>query len=206
MKQEIQLNEHNKQEYPPMHTAEHILNQTMVPKLKIYFVHLSIFFTKYNQNIKYMKQEIQLNEHNKQEYPPMHTAEHILNQTMVRMFGCPRSKNAHIERKKSKCDYLLAEEPSAEVMAEVEKKINEVIDRHLPVTIEFMPKEEAGGIVDLSKLPDDASDTLRIVRIGDYDACACIGSHVANTSEIGHFKLLNYDYADGRLRLRFKLV
>ena len=115
-----------------------------------------------------MKQEIQLNEHNKQEYPPMHTAEHILNQTMVRMFGCPRSKNAHIERKKSKCDYLLAEEPSAEVMAEVEKKINEVIDRHLPVTIEFMPKEEAGDIVDLSKLPDDASDTLRIVRIGDY--------------------------------------
>ena len=66
--------------------------------------------------------------------------------------------------------------------------------------------EKAGGIVDLSKLPDDASDTLRIVRIGDYDACACIGSHVANTSEIGHFKLLNYDYADGRLRLRFKLV
>ena len=46
-----------------------------------------------------MEQEIQLNEHNKQEYPPMHTAEHILNQTMVRMFGCPRSKNAHIERK-----------------------------------------------------------------------------------------------------------
>mgnify|MGYP000034240823 CR=1 FL=1 len=83
------------------------------------------------------------------------------------MFGCPRSKNAHIERKKSKCDYLLAEEPSPEAMAEVEKKINEVIDRHLPVTIEFMPKEKAGGIVDLSKLPDDASDTLRIVRIGD---------------------------------------
>ena len=77
-----------------------------------------------------MEQEIQLNEHNKQEYPPMHTAEHILNQTMVRMFGCPRSKNAHIERKKSKCDYLLAEEPSAEVMAEVEKKINEAPARN----------------------------------------------------------------------------
>lgn len=46
-----------------------------------------------------MEQEIQLNEHNKAEYPPMHTAEHILNQTMVRMFGCLRSKNAHIERK-----------------------------------------------------------------------------------------------------------
>ncbi|SEF53982.1 alanyl-tRNA editing protein [Parabacteroides chinchillae] len=153
-----------------------------------------------------MEQEIQLNEHNKQEYPPMHTAEHILNQTMVRMFGCPRSKNAHIERKKSKCDYQLTEEPSAEMMAEVEQQVNNVIDQHLPVTIDYMSREDAGKIVDLSKLPEEASETLRIVRVGDYDACACIGTHVNNTSEIGHFKLLNYDYAEGRLRLRFKLT
>lgn len=136
----------------------------------------------------------------------MHTAEHILNQTMVRLFGCPRSRNAHIERKKSKCDYQLSEAPTAEQMAAVEQQVNDVIDQHLPITIEFMPREEAAHIVDLSKLPADASETLRIVRIGDYDACACIGAHVENTSEIGHFKLLNYDYAEGRLRLRFKLV
>ena len=144
--------------------------------------------------------QIELNGHNKAEYPPMHTAEHLLNQTMVRMFGCPRSKNAHIERKKSKCDYELPAAPSEEQMKEVERRINEVIDRHLPVTIEFMPKEQAASIVDLSKLPENASEMLRIVRIGDYDACACIGAHVANTSEIGHFKLLNYDYSEGRLR------
>lgn len=152
-----------------------------------------------------MEQEIQLNEHNKTEYPPMHSAEHILNQTMVRMFGCPRSKNAHIERKKSKCDYILTEEPTAETMAEVERRVNEVIDQNLPVVIEFMTKEAAANIVDLSKLPEEASETLRIVRIGDYDTCACIGAHVNNTSEIGRFKLLNYDYTDNRLRLRFKL-
>ena len=152
-----------------------------------------------------MEQEIQLNEHNKTEYPPMHSAEHILNQTMVRMFGCPRSKNAHIERKNSKCDYILTEEPTAETMAEVERRVNEVIDQNLPVVIEFMTKEAAADIVDLSKLPEEASETLRIVRIGDYDACACIGAHVNNTSEIGRFKLLNYDYTDNRLRLRFKL-
>ena len=136
----------------------------------------------------------------------MHTAEHILNQTMVRMFGCPRSKNAHIERKKSKCDYELAEAPTTEQMAEIERRINEVIDRHLPVTIEFMSREEAAQLVDLSKLPEAAGDTLRIVRIGDYDACACIGAQVSNTSEIGHFKMLTYEFADGRLSLRFKLV
>ena len=153
-----------------------------------------------------MEENIQLNAHNKQEYPPMHTVEHILNQTMVRMFGCPRSRNAHIERKKSKCDYELPEAPSEAQMAEIERRVNEVIDQHLPVTIEFLPREEAAHIVDLSKLPEDASETLRIVRIGDYDACACIGAHVGNTSEIGHFKILTYDYAEGRLRIRFKLV
>ncbi|SKB53985.1 hypothetical protein [Macellibacteroides fermentans] len=150
--------------------------------------------------------EILLNEHNKNEYPPMHTAEHILNQTMVRMFGCPRSKNSHIERKKSKCDYLLQEEPDEATMLEVERIVNEVIDRNLDVKEELMHINDASGLVDLSKLPEDASEMLRIIRIGDYDICACIGAHVSNTSEIGHFKLLNYDFQEGRLRLRFKLT
>ena len=136
----------------------------------------------------------------------MHTAEHILNQTMVRMFGCPRSRNAHIERKKSKCDYLLSETPSDVQMADIERIVNEIIDLHLPVIVEYMNHDEASRYVDLSKLPKDVSETLRIVRVGDYDTCACIGEHVANTSEIGHFKMLNYEYTDGRLRLRFKLV
>ena len=147
-----------------------------------------------------------LNEHNKEEYPPMHTAEHILNATMVRLFGCPRSKNAHIERKKSKCDYLLPESPTPEQVDQIEAQVNEVIGRHLPVTIEFVPRAEAAGLVDLSKLPEDVSDTLRIVRVGDYDACACIGAHVANTAEIGTFKILSHDFADGRWRVRWKVT
>lgn len=148
----------------------------------------------------------QLNEHNKQEYPPMHTAEHILNQTMVRTFGCPRSRNAHIERKKSKCDYILPSCPTDVQIQEIENKVNEVIDLHLPVTVEFVTRDNLPEGVDLSKLPDDASETLRIIRIGDYDTCACIGTHVENTSEVGAFKIISYDYEDGRLRLRFKLL
>ena len=138
--------------------------------------------------------------------PAVHSAEHILNQTMVRMFGCPRSRNAHIERKKSKCDYILEARPSDGQVAAIEAKVNEVIAEGLPVTIEFMPRKQAAGIVDLSKLPEDASDTLRIVRIGDYDACACIGAHVSNTSEIGTFKILSHDFNDGIWRLRWKII
>ena len=108
----------------------------------------------------YMEQEIQLNGHNKQEYPPMHTAEHILNQTMIRMFGCERSKNTHIERKKSKCDYILSVEPTAEMITEIENRVNEVIGQDLPVTTCFVTREEVPEGVDLSKLPEDASATL----------------------------------------------
>ena len=147
-----------------------------------------------------------LNAHNKEEYPPMHTAEHILNGTMVRLFGCPRSRNAHIERKKSKCDYLLDACPTDEQVARIEAVVNEVIGRHLDVTIEYMSREQASALVDLSKLPEDASETLRIVRVGDYDACACIGAHVKNTAEIGTFKILSHDYEDGRWRVRWKVI
>ena len=135
-------------------------------------------------------------------FSPVHSAEHILNRTMVNMFGCPRSRNAHIERKKSKCDYILNACPTDEQVAAIEAKVNEVIAAAMPVTIEYMSREDAARIVDLSKLPEDASDTLRIVRIGNYYDCACIGAHVQNTSEIGEFKILSHDFNEGIWRVR----
>lgn len=147
----------------------------------------------------------QLNAHNKQEYPPMHTAEHILNQTMVRLFGCERSRNNHIERKKSKCDYVLATAPAPEQISEVENKVNEVIAMNLPVTAEFVSRGQTPDGVDLSKLPDNAGNTLRMIKIGEYDLCPCIGLHVKNTSEIGAFRIISYDFEAGKLRIRFRL-
>lgn len=153
-----------------------------------------------------MEQETLLNEHNKQEYPPMHTCEHILNRTMVNIFGCGRAVSAHIERKKSKLDFALPKAPSVEDIENIEKTVNEVIARHLPVTTEFITQEEAVGRFDLKRLPDNASDTVRIVRVGDYDECLCIGLHVTNTSEIGTFHIISSDYKDGIFRIRFKLA
>lgn len=153
-----------------------------------------------------MEQETLLNEHNKQEYPPMHTCEHIVNRTMVNIFGCGRAVSAHIERKKSKLDFALPKAPSAEDIENIEKTVNEVIARHLPVTTEFITQEEAIGRFDFKRLPDNASDTVRIVRVGDYDECLCIGLHVTNTSEIGTFRIISSDYKDGIFRIRFKLA
>lgn len=146
-----------------------------------------------------------LNEHNKDEHRPSHTAEHLLNQTMVRMFGCERSRNAHIERKKSKINYTLPSCPSPEQIAEVETTMNQLIAENMPVSYEFVTRDNIPAGVVLDKLPEDASETLRIVRIGDYDTCACIGNHVNSTGEIGNFKITSTSYNNGSFRIVFKV-
>ncbi len=153
-----------------------------------------------------MEQEIQFNEHNKQEYPPMHTCEHIVNRTMVNLFGCGRAVSAHIERKKSKLDFALPSAPSEQEIQEIEAKVNEVISQHLDITTEFITQQEAVNRFDLKRLPENASETVRIVKVGDYDECLCIGAHVQNTAEIGTFKIISHDYKEGIFRMRFKLI
>lgn len=153
-----------------------------------------------------MNQSSQLNTHSKQEFPPMHTCEHIVNRTMINLFGCGRAVSAHIEKKKSKLDYAIPQPLSDEDIVKIEETVNSVIARHLDVTTEFITQKEAADRFDLKRLPENASDTVRIVKVGDYDECLCIGLHVNNTSEIGTFKIISHDYNDGILRIRFKLI
>ena len=124
----------------------------------------------------------------------MHTCEHIVNQTMIRLFDCGRSVSAHIERKKSKLDYRLSACPSDEEVKRIEEAVNEVIACHLPVTTEYITQDEAKGRFDMERLPDNASETVRVVKVGDYDECLCIGTHVANTAEIGTFRIISHDW------------
>jgi alanyl-tRNA synthetase len=135
--------------------------------------------------------------------PAMHTAEHILNQTMDRMFACGRSFNAHIEKKKSKCDYRFPRPLAAEEISAVEAAVNRIIDRNLPVTERMVTRSEAEAGFFTGKLPADAGETIRIVSVGDYDHCPCIGRHVGRTGVIGGFRIVSVDHAEGVLRLRF---
>jgi Ser-tRNA(Ala) deacylase AlaX len=137
--------------------------------------------------------------------PQMHTAEHILNQTMVRVFGIERAFSSHLERKKSKCDYVFDRPLSDEERKEIERLVNEQLNRHLPVEEHWLAKKEAEQNYNLNKLPDDSEEKIRIVTIGDYDACPCIGEHVRNTAEVGEFVFGSNSYENGILRLRFKL-
>ena len=162
----------------------------------------------YKFNVKMEESEFILNEHHKEEFPPAHTAEHLLNQLMVRMFGCERSKNAHIERKKSKMTFVIDHKPSRQEEKAIEVEMNRLIADDMPVTFEFADRNHIPSDVKLDRLPEDASETLRLVRIGDYDVCPCIGKHVRSTAQIGKFVMLgtNWDEQSHSLRIRFKIV
>ena len=143
---------------------------------------------------------------NKEYEPAMHSAEHILNQTMVRIFNCGRAFSAHIEKKKSKCDYKFDRDLTETEKQDIENRVNAVIKQNLPVYEEFVNREEAGQSFNLERLPETAKELLRVIKVGEYDSCLCSGKHVENTSEIGTFKIISTSFNEGVLRLRFKVT
>ena len=103
----------------------------------------------------------------------------------------------HLDRKPSRQDEKL-----------IEQEMNRLISEDLPVTFEFVSRDELPKGISLERLPDDASETIRLVRIGDYDVCPCIGKHVRSTAQIGRFEMLgtNWDEHEHSFRVRFKII
>lgn len=146
--------------------------------------------------------------HNKEEFPPAHTAQHLLNQLMFRMFGCKRAVESHIERKKSKMTYVLSQKPDRHAEREIERAINQLITDDLAVTYHDISIADLPEGIDISRLPQPLPDQIRVVNIGDYDCCLYVGKHVRSTGQIGKFVLLgtNWDEHTKRFRIRYKVV
>ena len=149
--------------------------------------------------------EAVLNKHNKQEYPPMHTAEHLLNGEIARRYKCGRAFSSHIERKKSKLDYRMTIPLTDEEIKSLENYINGIVEADVEITEEFISQKEAMKRLDITRLPENASDTVRVIKIGNFDECLCAGAHVKSTSEIGNFRITSTRYQDGVQRIVFKL-
>lgn len=146
-----------------------------------------------------------LNDHNKQEFPPAHTAEHLLNGLINKRFNCGRAFNAHIERKKSKLDYHLGTALNEQDIKSLEDEINRIIEENVEIWTEFVNKSKVADRFDLERLPDGASETVRIVHIGNYDECLCVGNHVKTTNEIGKFRITSHRWENGIQRIIFKV-
>lgn len=104
--------------------------------------------------------------------------------------------------------FYLDRKPSRQEEKLIETEMNRLIGEDLPVTFEYVSRDELPEGISLERLPDDASETIRLVRIGDYDVCPCIGKHVRSTAQIGSFEMLgtNWDEHEHSFRVRFKII
>jgi alanyl-tRNA synthetase len=140
--------------------------------------------------------------------PVAHTTEHILSRVMITKCGSGRPVGMHLEKKKSKSDYAVDHALTKAELEAIESQVNDVVEQDLEVKIYRVPRAEAHGLVDVSKLPAGAlaEDTVRVVQIGDFDYSACIGAHVSRTSEIrGRFRITSSTFENGVIRLRWTI-
>ena len=128
-----------------------------------------------------------------------HTAEHILSGLIHSTFGYS-NVGFHLGADEVTMD-ISAPLCEAE-LSEIERRANEVVFENVEVEELYPSPEELSGIEYRSKL--DMTENVRIVKIGEYDSCACCAPHVSKTGQIGMIKLISCMRYKGGTRIHLK--
>jgi misacylated tRNA(Ala) deacylase len=136
-----------------------------------------------------------------------HTALHILCGMIFRHYGASVT-GGNMEPLKGRMDFEL-EHMSANFAEEVEAKINAEVAAARPVVVRILPREEAFQIPDLIRtkinlLPPEIQQ-VRVVEIVGLDLQADGGTHVANTSEVGHIRVVSHE-SKGKINKRLRIA
>jgi len=123
-----------------------------------------------------------------------HTASHLISEAIRQAVGKPVTVvGSAVNVDKSRLD--LAHEGSLrELFSEIETIANKIVKENRPIVVRVMPRNEAEEYVNrfhesLKTLPASVQ-SVRIVEIKDWHACACGGTHVKSTAELGAIKVL----------------
>ena len=127
----------------------------------------------------------------------IHSAEHILSGILHTLYGI---ENTGFHLGKEDVTFDTSRPISREMLKNIERLANLAVMRNMPITAEFPSAEELKNMTYRSKL--DLTEDVRIVTIGDVDACACCAPHVAYTGEIGVIKLIDAVTHRGGSRIR----
>ena len=115
-----------------------------------------------------------------------HSGEHIVSGILHRRFGC-HNTGFHMGAEVTTIDFDVAIPP--EILPEVEAEANAAVYRNIPFHIWIPSPEELPTVPYRTKRA--LAWPVRIVEIPGYDICACCGTHVKATGEIGLIKLFS---------------
>ena len=121
-----------------------------------------------------------------------HTVLHVLNTITLRDYN-GWITGVQINEDYSRIDFNL-ENFSAELCAELEVKVNAVLQEGYPITAYSIPAEEFQTRTDLLRTldvrPPVIDGRVRVVEISGFDAQACGGTHVNSTLDVGRFRIV----------------
>lgn len=132
----------------------------------------------------------------RRDHMEQHTGEHILSGTLHRLFGA-ENVGFHIGSPAVRMDMSVP--LTAGQLAEAEAQANAVIRADAPVRCWYPAPEDLAKLTYRSKKEIDGA--VRLVDAGGADLCACCGTHVSTTGQVGAIKILSAQSYKGGTRL-----
>lgn len=129
-----------------------------------------------------------------------HTGQHVLSAAFIQLFNMP-TVSFHMGAESCTIDLETAS-LSPEQAQKAERLANEIIAEDRPVNIRFVALEEARRL-GLRKLPPKQTGDLRLIDIENFDLCACGGTHVRATGQIGCILLRKTEKVKQGIRVEF---
>ncbi len=121
-----------------------------------------------------------------------HTAAHILQAALRETLGSHVEQAGQLVNENTvRFDFSHFSAMTAEEINAVENKVNKIILSAAPVTMTEMPIEEAKKSGAMALFGEKYGDVVRVVKAGDYSTELCGGTHVANTGNLGLFKIVS---------------
>lgn len=121
-----------------------------------------------------------------------HTAAHLLQAALRKHLG------SHVEQagqlvnsEEMRFDFTHFSALSGDELKAIEREVNEVILKGIPVETREMPIEEAKKLGAMALFGEKYDDVVRVVSAGDFSVELCGGTHADNTAKLGLFKIVS---------------